>query len=202
MARRSDHTREELAALVLGAAADIISEAGSDALTMRGIGQRIGYAAGSIYNAVGDLEAVLLLVDARTLGGLADALETLTPDAAAPQEAVLRMAQSYMDYVTAHGALWLSMLERDRAPGRSAPAPLTAQRERLLDTVSRALAPLFPEPAAAQRALASLWAALHGVASLAAGGHLAFASGAQPPADIARSIVLRYLTGNERTTGV
>ena len=43
----------------------------------------------------------------------------------------------------------------------------------------------------------ALWAALQGVASLAAGGNLAFA-GADDPRAIARSIVRRYLSVSDK----
>ena len=70
MARRSDHSRDQLAAMVVSAARDIVIAEGTAAVTMRKIAAAIGYAAGSIYNAVGDQDAVLRRVNAQTLEGL------------------------------------------------------------------------------------------------------------------------------------
>src|SRR6185437_7160825 len=75
MARRSDHSRDELAALVIGGARDIAQEEGWRAVSMRGIATRIGYAPGSIYNAVGDIDAVLLRINADTLARLVAAFD-------------------------------------------------------------------------------------------------------------------------------
>ncbi len=50
MARRADHTREELAGLVVGAAEDLARREGLRGVAMRRIATEIGYAPGSIYS--------------------------------------------------------------------------------------------------------------------------------------------------------
>jgi len=200
MARRSDHSREELSGLVIAAARTIAAKAGWPAVTMRAIAGRIGYAPGSIYNAVGDLDAVLLRVNAATLETLAVELEAVLerfgPETDITARA-LALADSYMRFVEKNARLWASVLER--VPRAEDPVPdwYAAPRLRLIESVSAAIAPVFPQVKARRRAVVALWAALQGVAALAIGGNLAFAAGEIAPRDIARSIVLRYLTGRE-----
>jgi AcrR family transcriptional regulator len=200
MARRSDHSREELSELVIQAARSIAAAEGWSAVTMRALAARIGYAPGSIYNAVGDLDTVLLRVNAATLDALADQLEATLrkfgPEADITARAVA-IADGYMQFVAKNARLWASVLER--VPRADDPVPdwYTAPRARLIETVSAAIAPLYPNARARRRAVVALWAALQGVAALATGGNLAFAAGEIEPRDIARSIVLRYLTGRE-----
>ena len=200
MARRSDHSREELAGLVREAARAIAAIEGWRGVTMRAIATRIGYAPGSIYNAVGDLDAVLLRVNAGTLedlgGWVEDAVRRCGPDAAVIQRA-LAIADSYMRFVTENARLWASVLERVPAADSPVSDWYAAPRARLIEIVAASIAPLYPEAKARRRAVVALWAALQGVASLAAGGNLAFAATNLDPRDIARSIVLRYLTGQE-----
>lgn len=196
MGRRSDHSREELAGLVIAAARAITVREGWRAVTMRRIGAEIGYAAGSIYNAVGDIDAVLLRVGAGALDELALALESaiarLKPGDA-PISAALVLADTYIDYVTAHSRLWSILMER--SPPQKAPDWYTGPRGRLLALVEAVLAPLYPEPSARRRAVVTLWAALQGVAGLTAGGNLAFAAKDLDAHEIARSLVTRYLAG-------
>ena len=198
MARRSDHSREELAALVLEAARKIVSEEGTEAVTMRRMAAMIGYAPGSIYNAVGDLEAVLRQVNARTLGDLAEQLEAImaAPEADTTANAIA-IAESYIDFVTRNPRLWAALLERPPQPGEPVPDSYMRPRARLVDIVATSIAPLFPETVVRQRAVIALWAALQGVASLALGGNYHFIAGKLEPQEIARSIVKRYLTGSE-----
>ncbi|HEX6398630.1 MAG TPA: TetR family transcriptional regulator, partial [Steroidobacteraceae bacterium] len=49
MGRRNEHSREELRDLALRAAADIVSESGAAALSMREVARRIGYTVGALY---------------------------------------------------------------------------------------------------------------------------------------------------------
>jgi AcrR family transcriptional regulator len=200
MVRRSDHSRDELAGLVIEAARAIIAQEGARGVTMRRIAAQIGYAAGSIYNAVGDIDAVLLRVNAGTLAGLVAKLETAIGRAGALADAValaLLIAETYMGYVATNTRLWAALLERPPAPDSLVPEWYAAPRARLVEIVASVLAPLYPDIAARRRAVVALWAAMQGVASLASGGNLAFAASGLDPGDIARSIVLRYLTGLE-----
>jgi len=200
LARRSDHSREELSELVIQAAAAIAAAEGWQAVTMRAIAGRIGYDPGSIYNAVGDLDAVLLRVNAATLEALAAQLEAVLrrfgPEADITARA-LAIADGYMQFVAKNRRLWASVLERVPAADAAVPDWYAAPRTRLIETVSAAIAPLYPNAKARRRAVVALWAALQGVAALATGGNLAFAAGEIDARDIARSIVQRYLTGSE-----
>jgi AcrR family transcriptional regulator len=202
MARRSDHSREELSDLVLAAACAITAAEGWQAATMRRIAGEIGYAPGSIYNAIGDLDAVLLRVNAGTLGQLAERLAEAVArcdPAAALLERALAIADAYMGYVVANTRLWACVLERVPSAENPIPDWYAQPRARLMEIVAAVIAPLYPGVAARRRAVVALWAALQGVTALAVGGNLAFAAADVDAGDIARSIVLRYLTGHEES---
>ncbi|TWB51437.1 TetR/AcrR family transcriptional regulator [Nitrospirillum viridazoti] len=196
MARRSDHSREELAALVLQAARKIVVEEGAEAVTMRKMAALIGYAPGSIYNAVGDLDAVLRQVNAMTLKQMADQLDAVVAaHGPGTLENALAIAEGYVDFVLKNPNLWAALLNRPPQPGEAVPDSYSRPRARLIEIVATAIAPLFTDIVARQRAVVALWAALQGVASLASGGNYEFLARDIDPKDIARSIVRRYLTG-------
>ena len=195
MARRSDHSREELAAMVVQGARAIARTEGWQAVSMRGIATRIGYAPGSIYNAVGDIDLVLLRVNAETLGELGADLETVLAKTGPGLEGALALADAYIGYVTKHARLWAALMERP--PPVPAPDWYAIARARLVEIVGAAIAPLFPDAHARRLAVLALWAALQGVASLTLGGNLAFAGEGLNARRLARSIVRRYLTAPE-----
>jgi len=194
MARRSNHSREELAALVVAAARELVETEGSQALTMRGIGAKIGYSPGSIYNAVGDQDLVRRRVDADVLEGLVIRLETV-PRAGADAERAERIAETYIDYVLDHGRLWAALLEHPPAPGDAVPDFYARPRARLIEIVAEAIRPFFADAVELRLAVIALWSALQGVAALAVGGNLHFLAEGTNPQEIARTIVRRYLTG-------
>lgn len=198
MARRSDHTREELAALVIDAASALAAREGLRGIAMRRIAERIGYAPGSIYNAVGDLDDVVLRVNAATLTALAARLEAklVKGGDVAPAERALVLAEAYLDYVSEHRLLWGVLFEHRLPPGRSLPGWFIAARDRPVQVVLQALAPLFPGSAAdRRRAVLTLWAALQGVVSTAIGGTLSSLAPRVEPRRVVRLLVGRYVTG-------
>jgi len=75
MARRKDHTREELKALILQSAWQIVEEQGLPQLTARNIGKAIGYVPGTIYNVFPSMEILQLHLNGITLQRLSDHLE-------------------------------------------------------------------------------------------------------------------------------
>jgi len=59
MGRRNEHSREELRELALRAAADIVSESGAAALSMREVARRIGISAAAVYRHFDGKEALI-----------------------------------------------------------------------------------------------------------------------------------------------
>jgi AcrR family transcriptional regulator len=60
MARRSDHSRDELYNLAMTAARDIVRREGMAALTARGLATAIGYSPGTLYNLFDSLDELAL----------------------------------------------------------------------------------------------------------------------------------------------
>lgn len=198
MARRSDHTRAQLAALVIEAASALAAREGLRGIAMRRIAERIGYAPGSIYNAIGDLDDVVLHVNAATLTALAERLaaELVKARDATPAERALVLAEAYLDYVSERRLLWGVLFEHHLPPGRALPRWFIAARDRPVQVVLHALATLFPGSAASRRrAVLTLWAALQGVVSMAIGGTLPSLADQAEPRRVVRLLVGRYVTG-------
>ena len=189
---RGDLDRAGFVALVCEAAEGIVRDQGVRALGMRPLAAAIGYAPNSIYNAVGDLDAVLLRVNARTFGRLKAALAAaLDPDAPARANAAA-LASAYLAFVAADPAVWSLVSEYTPARGAAAPEWYWEALAGATDLVDATLAPLLPDAAERAQAVAALWASLHGLASLSTSGKLGALTDAAP-ADLARMLVARFL---------
>ena len=70
MARRSDHSREQLRRLALDSARQITAEEGLRGLKARRVAREIGYTIGTIYNVFEDLDDLIVQMNAETLGAL------------------------------------------------------------------------------------------------------------------------------------
>lgn len=70
MARRSDHSRDELREMALTAAEQIVLENGYESLSARKVASAIGYTVGTLYLVFENLDDLVLQVNARTLDRL------------------------------------------------------------------------------------------------------------------------------------
>ena len=59
MARRSDHSREQLADMAVAAATALAERDGLRGVTARGVAREIGYTVGTLYNVFDNLDDVL-----------------------------------------------------------------------------------------------------------------------------------------------
>ena len=196
VARRLEHTKAELAALVLDAAEAIGEREGLDGITMRRLAAAVGYAPNSIYHALGDMDAVILRLNARTLARLTASLRRRLRAVPDGEAAAMALADGYMAFVRAHHRLWSILVEHRLGEGRTLPDWYREALQAPLDLVGEALAPLFPDADDRRRSVAVLWAALHGIGSLSLGGKLGIVTPEDAPT-LARLLVARYLAGRE-----
>ncbi|MDX1710168.1 MAG: WHG domain-containing protein [Rhodovibrionaceae bacterium] len=192
MARRADHSPEELRELILETAADLAREGGLRAIAMRRIGERIGYSPGSIYNALGDLDDVILHLNGRTLLHLTHRLEVAVGGLSDPRQRAMALTDAYLSVARDERALWSILFEYSLPPDRELPQWYADAMARPVEVVAQSLGPIFADETEAHRSVAALWAALHGVASLATSGKLRLVSEEDPNA-LARALVARYL---------
>lgn len=175
MARRSDHTREQLREMALSQAEAVIVRDGIGALSMRKIAKAMGYTVGTLYLIFPNQDALLLAVNLRT----ADALHghLLDAIAAADSKDELRAAASaYIDFAQANPHRWRLVFELNTdQPDQATQVQrrveqLFALIESLLAARQHAL-----DSAALRQTAAALWAGVHGMASLHVTGKLDWA---------------------------
>jgi AcrR family transcriptional regulator len=167
MARRSSHTPQQLRALILDAAQEIIEAQGLAGLSAREIARRIGYSPGTIYNIFANLDDVVLNVEARVLDALDKRLSEVMQgnDGGDP---LIRVAHAYLAFTQDKPRLWNLLFEHHMPAGTELPAWYQQKLEGLTAQVERALAPHFAPGSEAElrRASRALWAGVHGITSL------------------------------------
>lgn len=194
MGRRADHSREELRAMALAAAREIVEAEGLDGLSARRIGRKIGYAAGTLYNVFDNLDDLIFHLNVGTLDAFYDVLtkKDLPDD---PEQALLVLAREYIAFTHAHPRLWNAIFEH-RLPGGAAALPDWHLERvlRLLGLIERALAPLFRPNQQALRLHAArvLWGAIYGIVSLEIAGKQAKT---ETTDDLAEILVTTFVAG-------
>jgi AcrR family transcriptional regulator len=201
MGRRSSHTPQQLRALVLNAAQEIIEAQGLAGLSAREIARRIGYSPGTIYNLFSNLDDVVLNVEARVLDALDRRLGEAQQAADGAAEGnqgdrLARLARAYLAFTQERPRLWNLLLEHDMPPGTELPPWYRQKLEGLMAQVERALAPCFPPGSEAerQRAARALWAGVHGIASLSTADKLSVVT-TETAGRLIDDLVATYLAG-------
>jgi AcrR family transcriptional regulator len=168
MARRSDHSREQLAAMAVAAATKLAAREGLRGVSARGIAGEIGYTVGTLYNVFENLDDIIRHMNAGTMDALYDHV-TAAPLDDDPERALRALAGRYLDFVGKNRRLWSAVIEFEPQDGAPAPDWFRHKAERLVGLGEEAIAGLFgPRQTAARRRSAYvLWSALYGVTALA-----------------------------------
>lgn len=195
MARRSEHSREELRALILEAAEQLIVEKGLGGLSARSVARRIGYTPGTIYLIFSNLDDVILHVNARTLDWLLVPMQAAVAEDAPATTQLLRAARAYAEFARAHPNLWRACFEHRLPEGVAGPAFIDTRIEGLVALIMAPLARASgAEGAALDHAAQALWSGVHGICILTLTGKLHMVGG--PAAEhLTDDLVTHYLRG-------
>jgi AcrR family transcriptional regulator len=169
MARRSEHSREELHAMVLEAAERIVVAEGYRGLNARKVAAAIGYTVGTLYLVFENLDDLALQVNARTLDALYARMVAQLEDCHSAPDCLQRLGQAYVRFATEHANRWSMIYELSLASDHTLPDYYRDKVQRALSLVEQALTPLMngkPRSEIAQAARA-LWGGVHGICILA-----------------------------------
>lgn len=172
MARRSEHSLEEIREMVLKAAENIVIEEGYSALTVRKIALDIGYTVGSIYMVFDNMADLGLHIKSRTLDDIATHLNDV--DDAAAEQCIEALARAYLLYANRNFNRWLMIFEHRLPEQAEVPDWYQAKIDQVFRKMETQFARLAPQCDEAQRkrAARALWGGIHGICELSLIGKL------------------------------
>lgn len=171
MARRSEHTLEQIREMVLSAAESIVSRQGFDALTVRRVAMDIGYTVGSIYMVFANMNDLVMHIKGRVLDELADELRDCA-QGEHPQAHIHAMADAYLEFAHQNFNRWRTIFDADSA--EPSPAWYQAKVDALFAIVEQPFSQLATHGSEDDIRLAAraLWSGVHGVCVLSLNGSL------------------------------
>ena len=196
MARRSDHSREEIKEMALNAALEILEQEGAKGLSARKVAGAIGYTVGTLYLVFKNQQEMVLQLNARTLDDMDAWLEARSSGCSAPRECLLTLAEAYIDYAVQRSARWNLLFDTVVAEGEVLPDWYLERLGCLFGRVERMLAPLKDDHDAQEieRAARVLWASVHGICTLKIRHRLDLA-GSQSTEEMAQMLIDNFLNG-------
>ncbi|MFW1676903.1 TetR/AcrR family transcriptional regulator [Pontibacter sp. JAM-7] len=166
MARRNDHSREELQSMALTAAERLLDEQGAAALSARKVAAEIGYSAGALYLVFTNRDDLCWQLNARTLEKLLLALREVS--CRQPIQCLQQYAETYLAFASRWSNRWSLLFEHRSPDGTEAPVWLSEKIELLFRCLEQPLSGLFPHARSAEIGLMArtLWSGVHGVTIL------------------------------------
>ena len=110
MARRKDHSREQLYDMALDAARQVVEEDGFRALTARNVADAIGYSPGTLYNIFSNLDDLILHLNGATLDSLHAAISR-SALSGNPYKDLEQLLEAYLGFLESHPSLWRAITD-------------------------------------------------------------------------------------------
>lgn len=193
MARRSEHTQEQIREMVLTAAENIVIDEGFNALTVRKVAMEIGYTVGSIYMVFTNMDDLIMHVKGRALDEIDEQLRNAEAGETV-EEHIQHLADIYLAFAHKNFNRWRMIFEAIN----DAPAPEWYQQKinDVFGLVEDLFLQLLPDHSIEQAHLAAraLWSGVHGVCVLSLNGSLGRA-GAENAEATVKLLVQSFIFG-------
>ncbi len=196
MARRNDHSREEIHGMALEAAEDIACNHGYSAISARKVASAIGYTVGTLYLVFDNLNDLVLQVNGRTLDRLHDQMVRDQEVLDDPLERLLQLGYTYIRFSEEDPHCWEMVFEHRMPNGEATPEWFREKVARMFLLVESALQPLAGQHSPGEVSLAAraLWSGVHGVCILA-NTHKLDSAGVNSVRDLSHSLMSNYIKG-------
>lgn len=162
MARRSDHSRDELRTMIVSEGHRQMSETGFARFSAREVAKRIGYTIGTIYNVFGTHDLLIFAINAQTLAQWQAHIEAQL--SAREGDRLRILIEAYFEFAILHRHAWTALYDHRLPPDVFAPEAYQAQIQAITGIIRTEIAAALP-PEKAQKAEAlarSLLATVHG----------------------------------------
>ncbi len=196
MARRSDHTREELTELALSSAEELLNIKPASELSTRQIATKMGYTVGTLYQIFKNLPDLLLHVNARTLKRLYNDCLKLDIKQHSAEQNILAYANLYLEFAHTHQGLWTLIFDNKVLGDEALPDWYLLQVNALFSLIEQQLRQINPRSSEQQITQVSrvLWSSVHGICTLSINNNL-FVQSACSSQELIASLVQNFLKG-------
>lgn len=167
MARRSDHTKEQIQEMAIRASRHLIAKNGLPSLTARKVAKEIGYTPGTLYLVFENLDDLIVHVNAMTLDDMYVKLEASQARCKKPETCILKLGHEYIDFALANWHLWNAVFDHKLPEGQKPPEWFHEKVLKLYGLVENQLAGIgLKKSQNTNLATNALWSGVHGICVL------------------------------------
>jgi AcrR family transcriptional regulator len=160
--RRSDHSRDQLRAMIISEGHRQMSELGYARFSAREVAKRIGYSIGTIYNVFGTHDALILAINGETLDQWRGHLEAKL--SLVKQDRLQVAVEAYFEFAILYRHAWTAIYDFHLAENDTVPDDYAQKVEQIATLIVTEIAATLPRAreGEAQQLARSLLACVHG----------------------------------------
>jgi AcrR family transcriptional regulator len=166
MARRSDHSRQQIREMALSACESLIDKDGLKGLSTRKVAAEIGYSSGTLYQVFTNFDDMIMQLNARTLNRLQ--LQMMFAQRITAKKRLAEFAFCYIKFAHKQPELWQLLFEHRPNNPDLKPENLSNNIDALFILIRQALTELKPTATNDDIYLSAntLWSSIHGITIL------------------------------------
>lgn len=165
MARRSDHSREQIKEMVLNAAYKIILKEGSQGFSTRKVAKDIGYTVGSLYLVYKNSDDLMMHINAKTLDEIYGRLNNISTKQPI-NDYIIELAMTYYRFAKEYHNLWKNLFEFNLPLDEDYPDWYEKKLNNIFALIISALGKEFGDNINKHITSRILWASTHGICEL------------------------------------
>ncbi|MGI3004548.1 TetR/AcrR family transcriptional regulator [Shewanella algae] len=170
MARRKEHSHQEIRLMALDAVEQLLTKEEYTSLSLRRIASQVGYAPSTLINLFGSYNYLLLSVSARVLERLLEQMQLVCEQTFATGELkLLALAKAYAEFAHSQPQAFRLVFALHLGPEEPLPESQQQLIAELIGLLEQQLGDLLPNLPSSKLALASrsFWSSIHGLTGLA-----------------------------------
>ncbi len=164
MARRNDHTKDEIREMAIISGQNIIKQESIAGFSARKISREIGYTIGTLYNIFENHEDIILNINAKTLDDLKNFIQE--KQKCGGESTIKEMAHLYIEFAGKHYNCWNAIFEFHKPLGFIMPEWYENKVSELFEIVEESLKYTLQNKSEIKKHARIIWAGIHGICLL------------------------------------
>jgi AcrR family transcriptional regulator len=166
MARRNDHSKDEIREMVVSSGLDLIKKSGFSSFSTRQIAKEIGYTVGTLYNVFDSYDDIILHINAATLDEMEKFIEMKINPKLKGVKAVKQLAKLYIEFAHNNRSSWSALFEKAVPLEAELPDWYNQKIAKLFSIVESILLEFISKKSDAKKHAKVIWASIHGICIL------------------------------------
>ncbi len=190
MARRSDHTRDEIRQMAIQNAIQIIRDKGMKHFSARKLATSIGYTVGTLYNVFGSYDELILAINLQILEMIQQQMgHDLSKAPKNPIDRLKIVVDTYTTFTQEQYDLWQLLFHYRQESKDSFPEPYGKVMRSIVKTVKDIINGIVNDEEKAYQMTLGLWSFLHGASALKNTHYFALSNGPENLKEFCFSVV-------------